>query len=116
MTVVEKVYSLPPEVLKNAIYDIAEMRKAKIRSSPGEAGSSAVLEMTTEMYKIKTVYSFNLLRDQDGTKISIETGGDDESAKQDVALMFAILDGIIYPVTMDQEEACLDVVIPQQCK
>ena len=90
MAVSKKIYSYTPVFLMNAVCDVAEIRKAKITyPSKGE------MMMETEMYKIKKVYLFRLTDADGGTVLSIETDGDTEDARQSIALMFSILDGII---------------------
>ena len=94
MAVVEKIYPLPPEFLLNAIYDVAEMRKAKVtRVSDDE------LEMMTEMYQFKTIYRFRLERGSYDVKLSVDSDGEDESALRDVEFMFTILDGLVSQIT-----------------
>jgi len=97
MAFMEKFYPLKPEIMKNVICDVAEMRKAKTTSSSVEIGDAVEVKMTTEMYKIKTVYTFGLTRDEAGTKLSIESGNGDENSIQNVEFMFIILDGMINP-------------------
>ena len=94
MAVVEKVYQLPPEFLLNAIYDVAEMRKAKVaRISDDE------LEMVTEMYRIKTTYRFRLERGSSDVKLSVDSDGEDENAQRDAEFMLAVLDGLVSQIT-----------------
>jgi hypothetical protein len=88
MAAIEKNYQLNPAFLLNAIYDVAEMRKAKVIGA-GENG----VELETEMYGIKTLYSFRLSCGQAGTALSVESEGD-------MDVMFALLESIIDPLAV----------------
>ena len=98
MAVAEKYYPLAPEFLLNAIYDIQEMRKAKITKPPGEKPEVIQVEMVTDMYKIKKSYLFRLTRSEAGTTVDIESDDDTEINQQDVHFMLAIMDGMIEPL------------------
>jgi hypothetical protein len=95
MAAIEKIYALPPEVLLNAIYDVQEIRKAKITHSHHEAGEVSEVEMVAEMYKIKTSYTFRLTRTAAGTALTIKSEGKSYSARQSIHFMLTVLDGMV---------------------
>ena len=90
MAVMKKQYALPPVYLSNAVCDVAEIRKAKLAYP-----SKDEIHMETEMYGDKRKYLIRIAQNGDGTRLMIETDGDSENIRQDITLMFTILDGII---------------------
>ena len=86
----EKIYNHAPALILNVINDIAEMRKARVTHS-----AQNELDMETDMYGIKTAYCFKLTRGTAETKLKVASGGEDEIARQNVAVMFTLLDGML---------------------
>ncbi len=95
MAAIEKSYALPSAVLLNAIYDVQEIRKAKIIHSRHEAGEVTEVEMVTEMYKIKTAYTFRLARTAAGTTLTIESKGESDFVRQNIHFMLTVLNGMV---------------------
>ena len=103
MAVIERFYPVSPEYLLNAVYDVAEMRKAKVTKTPEENSEVSEVEFVTEMYQIKTSYLFRLLRETKGTTLTVESGGDEKNALRDVQLMFTVLDGFANQLITDSK-------------
>ena len=99
MATMEKKYKTSPEVILNAVADIAEMRKGKsMRERNGD------ITLCTEMYKIKTLYNFRFGRDDAETTVAIQTDGEDSFAQWNIRLMFATLDHLL-PTYAQQEDS-----------
>ena len=97
MAQTEKFYPYTPEFLLNAIYDIQEMRKAKTVKLPGNEPDIAEIEMITDMYSVKKIYLFRLIRNEAGTTVKIESDDSTDNAEQSVDFMLTMLDGVIQP-------------------
>lgn len=93
MAVLENTYRLPPAVLWQAINDIVEMRKAKIKHTDEKS-----MVIDTAMYKIKTVYAFRVDCVSPGvTTVAVETDGQSEEDERSVRLMLTTLDSMLGP-------------------
>lgn len=97
MAVIEKTYPYKPEFLLNAIYDIQEMRKARVMKSPSREGTPIEVKLLTEMYGIEKLYIFRLMGNESSTVVEIESNDSSNNPEQSVQLMLTILDGIIEP-------------------
>ena len=95
----EKMYLNAPALLLNILYDIVEMRKAKITHE-----DEKTLAIDTEMYGIKTGFLFRVTPFVSGTSVSVETDGNDENAVRRVQLMFATLDNMIELFTLTKND------------
>ena len=98
MAIMEKRYKASPEVLSNAVADIAEMRKGRTKRE-----SNGGITLCTEMYKIKTLYNFRFDKGPVETTVEIETDGEDSFAQWNIQLMFATLDYLL-PTFAENED------------
>ena len=92
MAVIEKTYAHPPAILWNLINDIIEMRKGKVKSYGKES-----ISVDTDMYGISTTYLFSVVQSDEGTKVTVETEGEDEDDIRGVELMFTTLENMLVP-------------------
>ncbi len=86
-----KAYNLSPAIIWNGIYDVAEMHKAKIKR---ENENTALIE--TQMYKIKTTYTFNVQPiTGGGASVMMQTEGVGEAEERGIRLMLSALDSFL---------------------
>ncbi len=100
MAIMAKAYDLSPSVIWNGIYDVAEMHKAKIKRINE---NSALIE--TQMYKIKTTYSFNVQPiTGGGASVMMQTEGASEDDERRLRLMLTALDSFLASFRGDSGE------------
>ena len=90
MAEAKKTYPYSSVLLYNLACDVAEMYKAKVTED--KAGRFA---FTTEMYRQKKKYIFDISEQPGGCLLSIATPGDGEQNEQDISFMFGLVDNML---------------------
>ena len=90
MTTFSKSYRYHPFIMLNIFNDIVEMLKGDVLSYNPES-----LTIETTMYGIKTEYIFHVVRSGEESLVIVETKGEREDDKRQVALLFSIIDSLV---------------------
>ncbi len=90
MTTLSKSYRYHPFIMLNIFNDIVEMLKGAVLSYNPES-----LTVETTMYGIKTEYIFHVVRSGEESLVIVETKGERDDDRRQVALLFSIMDNLI---------------------